>query len=40
MANSYIQKQAAHHQHKSFKDEYLDFLKKNRIDYDERYIWD
>ena len=36
----YIQKQAVHHRHKSFKEEYLDFLKKNEIPYDERYIWD
>ena len=35
----YIQNQAVHHSHKSFKDEYLDFLKKYEIPYDERYIW-
>ena len=35
----YIQKQAVHHRHKSFREEYLDFLKKNEVPYDERYIW-
>ena len=36
----YIDNQAMHHQHKSFKEEYIEILVKNRIDYDERYIWD
>ncbi|MBT3257312.1 MAG: IS200/IS605 family transposase [Deltaproteobacteria bacterium] len=35
----YIQKQAVHHRHKSFKNEYLDFLKKNEVFYDEQYVW-
>jgi putative transposase len=35
----YIQNQAVHHRHKSFKEEYLDFLKKNEVVYDERYLW-
>ena len=35
----YIQNQAEHHRHKSFKEEYLDFLKKNEVVYDERYVW-
>jgi REP element-mobilizing transposase RayT len=35
----YIEKQAEHHQHKSFKDEYIEFLKKHGIEYDERYLW-
>ena len=35
----YIQNQALHHRRKSFKEEYLEFLKKNEVDYDERYIW-
>jgi REP element-mobilizing transposase RayT len=36
----YIQNQTAHHHHKSFQDEYVDFLKKNEVNYDERYLWD
>ena len=35
----YIQNQATHHRRKSFKEEYVDFLNKNRIPYDERYLW-
>ena len=29
-----------HHQKHSFQEEYLAFLKKNNVAYDERYIWD
>lgn len=29
-----------HHQKISFKEEYISFLKKYNIDYDERYLWD
>ena len=36
---SYIQKQREHHQHKDFQEEYLDFLQKHGIEYDERYVW-
>ncbi|MCP4577646.1 MAG: IS200/IS605 family transposase [Deltaproteobacteria bacterium] len=36
----YIQNQAVHHRRKSFKNEFLDFLKKNEVVYDERYVWD
>ena len=36
----YIRNQAEHHQRKDFKGEFLDFLKKPEIEYDERYIWD
>jgi putative transposase len=35
----YIQNQAVHHRRKSFEEEYLDFLKKNEVVYDERYLW-
>ena len=35
----YIQNQRAHHQTKTFQEEYLDFLKKAGVDYDERYLW-
>ena len=36
----YIERQAEHHQHTSFRDEYIAFLKKHGIDYDDRYVWD
>jgi REP-associated tyrosine transposase len=35
----YIEKQRKHHQHRTFQEEYLDFLRKNGIEYDERYLW-
>lgn len=36
----YIANQKMCHKKMSFQDELLAFLKKHRIDYDERYIWD
>jgi putative transposase len=35
----YIENQKQHHQKKSFREEYLDFLQKFEIDYDEKYIF-
>jgi putative transposase len=35
----YIQNQKQHHQKQTFLDEYLDFLKKFEVEYDERYIF-
>jgi REP element-mobilizing transposase RayT len=35
---NYIANQAEHHRKKSFKDEYLEFLRLYKIDYDERYV--
>jgi REP element-mobilizing transposase RayT len=35
----YIGDQEKHHRRVTFQEEFLTFLKKNRIDYDERYIW-
>ena len=37
---SYIENQEEHHRYKSFQEEYLAFLKKHEIDYDEKYLWD
>jgi len=34
----YIQNQRAHHRKKTFQEEYLEFLRANGIDYDERYL--
>lgn len=36
---AYIENQEEHHKKKSFRDEYLDFLKKFEIEYDEKYIF-
>jgi len=36
----YIVNQIKHHHKISFKEEYIAFLKKYKIDYDERYLWD
>jgi putative transposase len=35
----YIQNQEAHHKKQTFRDEYLDFLKKFEVEYDEQYIF-
>lgn len=35
----YIQNQEAHHKKQTFRDEYIEFLKKFKIEYDERYIF-
>ena len=37
---AYILNQEKHHHRKTFQEEYLAFLKKHRIAYDERYLWD
>ncbi len=36
----YIANQKEHHRKKTFQDEYRAFLKKYKVDYDERYVWD
>ncbi len=36
----YILNQEAHHKVKTFKDEYLDFLKKFEVEYDEKYLFE
>lgn len=37
---NYIDIQIEHHKKMSFKDEFLAYLKKYNIDYNEKYIWD
>ena len=37
---NYIDNQMEHHKKVSFKDEYLAFLNKYNIEYNEKYIWD
>ena len=36
----YIENQKAHHAKGSFKDEYLELLKKYKVEYNEKYLWD
>jgi putative transposase len=36
----YIQNQHVHHQQLGFQDEYRGFLKRYKVEYDERYVWD
>ena len=36
----YIKGQEAHHRKQTFQDEFLALLKKHRVEYDERYLWD
>jgi REP-associated tyrosine transposase len=35
----YIRNQKVHHQHRDFKSELLELLRKNNVEYDERYLW-
>jgi putative transposase len=36
----YIENQKEHHRRVTFQEEFLDFLRKHEIEYDERYIWE
>jgi putative transposase len=36
---SYIRNQERHHAKRNFKDEFLEFLDKYKIEYDKRYLW-
>ena len=36
---AYIENQVSHHRVRDFKEEFLSFLKKHGIEYDERYLW-
>jgi hypothetical protein len=37
---NYIDKQEEHHRKKTFREEYLDFLQRFEISYDEKYLFD
>ena len=37
---NYIANQKEHHRKKTFQEEYLAFLKKYKVEYDERYVWE
>jgi REP element-mobilizing transposase RayT len=36
---AYIERQEEHHRLRTFQEEYIAFLKENKIEYDERYVW-
>jgi REP element-mobilizing transposase RayT len=36
----YIANQEEHHRKRTYQEEFLEFLKRHGIEYDERYIWD
>jgi putative transposase len=36
----YIANQSDHHRTKTFQEEYLEFLKRHNLHYDERYLWE
>ena len=37
---AYIENQKVHHGKKTFQDEYRAFLKKYKVEFDEKYVWD
>lgn len=37
---NYVLNQAEHHRKRTFRGEYLDFLKKFEVEYDEKYLFD
>ena len=37
---SYVQDQREHHRQKSFQEEFVAFLVRHEIGYDEKYLWD
>jgi putative transposase len=37
---AYVARQPEHHRRVSFQDEYIAFLKRHGIEYDERYVWE
>ncbi len=39
VVKTYIANQEAHHHKQTFQEEYLEFLKKNGVEYDEKYLW-
>jgi len=40
VVKAYIENQHKHHRIKTFEEEYLEFLKKYGVEFDERYVWD
>jgi hypothetical protein len=35
----YVERQAEHHQKRTFQDEYLAFLKQSGVEFDEKFLW-
>jgi putative transposase len=40
LVDSYIRNQEEHHRKMNFQQEFLAFLKKYQVEYDEKYVWD
>ncbi len=40
VVHKYIANQHIHHQRRTYQSEYRAFLKKYKVDYDEKYVWD
>src|SRR5262245_41917347 len=40
IVREYIANQAEHHRVKTFQEEFVEFLRRHQIEYDERYLWD
>jgi putative transposase len=40
VVKNYILNQKEHHKNKTFQQEYMAFIKKYNVEYDERYLWD
>ena len=36
----YIQQQPEHHRTRTFAEEFVEFLRRHKIEYDKRYVWD
>ena len=39
-ARAYIESQEEHHRRQTFQDEVRELLRRHRVEYDERYVWD
>ena len=39
IVKKYIETQKEHHKNQTFKDEYIQFLKENDVDYNDDYLW-
>ena len=37
---TYIANQAEHHRKRTFQEEFVEFLRRHGIEYDERYLWE
>ena len=39
VVKAYVKNQAEHHRKRTFQEEYVEFLKRYSVDYDEKYLW-